>query len=138
MNTQILQQDNRNYSVNSCNNLCTPLPQSNMESYITASIDFLKNEQKIITTKIQLNTTKIGVELSFIVTIPPSTLKLKCLIDTGCSNTILYTSMAEKINLTYKPFNIIISTATADSEDAVQGITHTNFQLYPTDRPPKT
>ena len=62
-----------------------PLPQSNMESYITASIDFLKNEQKIITTKIQLNTTKIGVELSFIVTIPPSTLKLKCLIDIGCS-----------------------------------------------------
>ena len=46
--------------------------------------------------------------------------------------------MAEKINLTYKPFNIIISTATADSEDAEQGTTHSNFQLYPSDLPPKT
>ena len=120
-------------------NFVHPTPLSHMDSYISASIDFLKHEQKLKSSKLHLNATRIGAELSFIyLTIPPSPIKIKCLIDTGCSNTILHSSIAEKLNLSYKPFNITISTATGESEDAVQGITHTYFTLYPANNPPIT
>ena len=116
-----------------------PTPLSHMDSYISASIDFLKHEQKLKSSKLHLHATRIGAELSFIyLTIPPLSDKNK--MPYRYRMLKYYTTLihSRKLNISYKPFNIVISTASGESEDAVQGITHTNFTLYPADNPPKT
>ena len=47
-------------------------------------------------------------------------------------------NVVQLINLSYKPFSIIILTATGVSEDAVQGLTHQNFLLHPYNHQPVT
>ena len=50
-------------------------------------------------------------------------------MDTGCSNTIIHSSVANKIDLTFKPNKVTLSTATGDAKNAVKGITHTDFTM---------
>jgi dUTPase len=109
-------------------NLIYPQPNSDMEAYINSSIEFLKNQQKTQRQMLKLNSIQINSSLSFVyIIIPPSTRKIKCLVDTGCSNTIIRSEIAKEIKLKFRPYHITLSTATGNSENSVKGITHSKF-----------
>jgi dUTPase len=118
-------------------NVIHPPENSAMDSYISVSIDYLKNQQRQKTQKVAINSTNIESTLFFVdITIPPSTEKIKCLVDTGASHTILHYSFAKRYNLKFEPLQINLKTATGVSESAVKGILHTNLTFYPEKTPP--
>ena len=78
------------------NNFNKPPINSEMDTYIDASIQHLKSLHKAKQSKLKVNNLSVSSRLSYAyITIPPSTTKIKCLIDTGCSNTIIHSSVAK-------------------------------------------
>ena len=48
----------------------------------------------------------------------------KTLVDTGATNSLMHTSVAEKLGIKYKPIKLRLKTATGVDEDAIKGIAH--------------
>ena len=52
----------------------------------------------------------------------------KTLVDTGATNSLMHTSVAEKFGIKYKPIKLRLKTATGVDEDAMLGLEFS--QLY--------
>ena len=53
----------------------------------------------------------------------------KTLVDTGATNSLMHTSVAEKFGIKYKPIKLRLKTVTGVDEDAIKGIAHQKFYL---------
>jgi len=110
-------------------NIIHPPENSAMDSYINASIEYLKAQHRLKAKSACLNVTNLESTLYFVdVSFPPSTFKIKCLVDTGASHTIIHHNIISRLNIAYKPLRIKLKTATGVSDTAVKGVTHTVFK----------
>jgi hypothetical protein len=89
----------------------------------------LLNTQNISVNSTQSNIAKLGHELFFIVCRIRNKenkryMPFKALADTGASNSLLHTSVAKRLGISYKPMKLILATATGLDDTAVKGIAH--------------
>jgi len=106
-----------------------PEENSDLDQYINSSIKFLKDQQRL-KQSIEVNQCIIGSNLYFIpITINQSEEVIPCLVDTGATNSLLHISVAKHLNLKLSPTNLRLVTATGESENAIQGIAHIDFNF---------
>ena len=81
-----------------------PKDQSDMSTYINSTIEFLKNRQKQKVAETKLNNSIIGTKLYFVkVMFPPCKEVFHALIDTGASNSLIHSSIIERLNIPITP-----------------------------------
>ena len=81
-------------------NIIHPPENSAMDSYINASIEYLKAQHRLKAKSACLNVTNLESTLYFVnVSFPPSTFKIKCLVDTGASHTIIHHNIISRLNI---------------------------------------
>ena len=142
-------------------NYVHPKENSYMDRYISRTIEVLKqakskkakekarkkalnnnikllNTQNISVNSMQNNIAKLGHELFFIVCHVRNNEKklympFKALTDTGASNSLLHTSVANKLGIKYEPIKLILATATGHDDTAVKGIAHLKFRVRSTE-----
>jgi predicted aspartyl protease len=112
------------------NQVVNPQEHSDQEDYIQSSITYLKNQQKLKNSTAAINSTSVNNQLFYVdVSFPPKNQKFKFLVDTGASNSIIHTTIAEKMNLPTIPAQMKMTTATGTTSDAIVGTTHIDFAL---------
>jgi hypothetical protein len=101
-----------------------------MSTYINSTIEFLKNRQKQKVAETKLNNSTIGNKLYFVkVMFPPCTEVFNALIDTGASNSLIHSSIVERLKILIKPTQLRLATATGSSSTAITGSAHIKFQM---------
>jgi len=84
-----------------------------MSTYINSTIEFLKNRQKQKVAETKLNNSTIGNKLYFVkVMFPPSKEVFNAFIDTGASNSLIHSSVVEKLKIPVTPTQLRLATAT--------------------------
>ena len=107
-----------------------PKEHSDENEYIIATIRYIKKKEDDTSRRLRLYSTNVGQKLFFVaMTLPPSTRLIKCLIDTGASNSLLHNDIATELSLSVKPTNMKIATATGTSSDIILGTSHLKFRL---------
>ena len=90
-----------------------PKPDSNMSRYIDATIEFLKNRQRKKVAETKLNNSTLGRKLYFVkVMFPPCKEVFHALIDTGASNSLIHSSVIDRLKIPITPINLKLATAT--------------------------
>jgi len=107
-----------------------PKPDSNMSRYIDATIEFLKNRQRQKVAETKLNNSTIGRKLYFVkVMFPPCKEVFHALIDTGASNSLIHSSVIDRLKIPITPTNLTLATATGTNSTAITGTAHIKFQM---------
>ncbi|RPH77636.1 MAG: hypothetical protein EHM77_07770, partial [Planctomycetaceae bacterium] len=85
-------------------NFVHPEPESSIDNYINSTVEFLKNQQRQKQLSAKLNNVNLANNLFFVyLTLPPNKEKIKCLVDTGASNSLLHSSIADKLKIPIEP-----------------------------------
>jgi len=101
-----------------------PAPNSEIDIYQDATIKYLKDQQRL-KQQIELNNTIIGSNLYFIpMQINEDKSIIPCLVDTGCTHTIIHSSIAKKLKLKIEPCQLTLITANGSSDSAIKGTSH--------------
>ena len=108
-----------------------PPQHSPMDAYLQQSIDFLKEMQRKKGAAVKLNNCTIGSNLYFTnISLNRDTGVIKCLVDTGATNSLIHSSIAKQLNLKVQPIRLKLATATGVSEDAIKGISHVSLHFH--------
>ena len=105
---------------------------STMDMYYNSTIKYLKDRDKQKAAAARLNQASLGSKLYFIeIVFPPSHRIVKALIDTGASNSLLHSSLAQELKIPMTPTKMRLATATGSSTDAITGVSHLTFRTNP-------
>ncbi len=112
------------------NNFISPLPGSDIATYIEQTIQFLKTQHKEKAVAARVNNIHINRTLPFVsMKISPLQESIQCLVDTGAANSLLHCDIAKQLPIKIQATSIKLVTATGSSSTAVQGIAHIYFEL---------
>jgi hypothetical protein len=106
-----------------------PEPNSATDIFISASIQYLKEQQRKKSVTLN-NSFSLGSHLPFAdILFNNQPLKVKALLDSGATNSLIHTSFARKLKLKVTPCNMSLNTANGSSQNAIKGIAHVTFHL---------
>ena len=106
-----------------------PPKNSPMDAYLDQTIKHSKDMLKIKSSVIKLHNIK-GNNLYFSdILLNDDPTVIKSLVDTGCENSMLHSSIAKKLNLEIQPLNLILETATGSSNTAIRGYAKIQFHF---------
>ena len=118
------------------NDIIFPAEGSIRDQYYQRTILEMKEEKKKKTTKVRLNQLSVNQKL-FFMNLFFKTNKLidsniQCLVDTGAANSLVHTSVINRLGITYEPCKMTICTATGTDSESVKGIAHINVKIITT------
>jgi hypothetical protein len=104
-----------------------PECNSATDIYIDSTIQFLKQQSRNRTIALN-NTVTLGRNLPFAyIEIENKPFKIKTLLDSGATNSLIHVSYARKLKLNVQPCNLTLNTANGASTTAIKGLAHDNF-----------
>jgi hypothetical protein len=116
-----------------------PKEGTKMQKYLTQSVEFLKAQQrarakKASQKKTKVNLAELGKNLYFVHCYISSNrtqrdTPIRALVDTGAANSLLHTSVVNRLGLNYKPIKLTLATTIGANSTAIKGIVHLKFGL---------
>jgi len=115
-----------------------PSIDSPRSQYIDKTITHLKELSRKTTKKLKINQLFINKKLYFMNVCLNSQLdtdgNINALVDTGAANSLIHTSVAERLGIQYTAMRMVICTATGSDSDAIKGVAHIKVRLQPIKR----
>ena len=102
--------------------------------FVENSIKFMKEAARAKNKTVKINSVALNRQLYFTKINIVSQYFQNCfdiygLVDTGAANSLIQQKIAKKLGLVCTPFKCTLSTATGTDDEAITGITHTEFTL---------
>jgi hypothetical protein len=102
--------------------------------FVENSIKFMKEAARAKNKTVKINSVALNRQLYFTRINNVSQYFQNCydiygLVDTGAANLLIQQNIAKKLGLVCTPFKCTLSTATGTDDEAITGITHTEFTL---------
>jgi hypothetical protein len=116
-----------------------PAEGTPLSKYIESSVAFLKEQKRKRAKKLAVKVAKpdrrdLGRHLYFVTCSPFHSDKFqpapfRALVDTGAANSLIHTSVVNRLGVPYQPIKLSLATATGTDDTAVQGLLHMKFGL---------